>query len=212
MKMILMLLIVLLPVVASASNVVLEWDANTETDLSHYVLYYGTESAVYTDFEDSMGLDTGVTVYVNDDGQTYYFALRAFNLSGVSSDLSNEVFKLTEAPTVNQQPTSDAGGDQNVDENCTVTLDGFGSFDPDGDSLDYTWAQILGPTVGLNDPTSMQATFITASSVGEAFIFELTVTDPDGLFDSDSCTINVIGPDGVIDIREELGCFLEIAK
>ena len=50
---------------------------------------------------------------------------------------------------VNDPPTADAGPDQNVDEQTTVTLDGSNSSDPDDGIESYRWKQVAGP-IGLN--------------------------------------------------------------
>ncbi|MGQ9602400.1 MAG: PKD domain-containing protein, partial [Candidatus Bipolaricaulia bacterium] len=46
----------------------------------------------------------------------------------------------------NRPPIADAGLDQEVDVGERVQLDGSGSFDPDGDSLSYSWAFISKPS------------------------------------------------------------------
>ena len=94
----------------------------------------------------------------------------------------------------NHPPTADAGPDQNVDEETTVTLDGSNSFDPDDGIESYRWKQILGPSVSLSDPEAVQPTFL-APEVGPdgfSFTFELTVTDVGGLQASDTTIVNVI--------------------
>ena len=50
----------------------------------------------------------------------------------------------------NHPPVANAGLDQSVNEAASVTLDGSGKRDPDGDSLTYTWEQIAGTSVVLN--------------------------------------------------------------
>ncbi len=43
-------------------------------------------------------------------------------------------------------PVADAGPDQSVTTGATVTLDGSGSTDADGDSLTYSWSLTSVPT------------------------------------------------------------------
>ena len=96
-KLILILIIlVAVPVIALAGEVVLEWDAPTTNsdgtelnDLSGYKIYYGTTSGVYTEIED-VG---NVTTYrVTDLAETtWFFAVTAYDLSLNESEYSNEV-------------------------------------------------------------------------------------------------------------------------
>jgi hypothetical protein len=94
----------------------------------------------------------------------------------------------------NDPPVAGAGPDQNVDEETTVTLDGFNSFDPDDGIESYRWKQVTGPSVSLSDPQAVQPTF-SAPDVGPdgaSCTFELTVTDVGGLQSSDTVIVNVI--------------------
>ncbi|MGB6628632.1 MAG: PKD domain-containing protein [Nitrososphaeraceae archaeon] len=69
-------------------------------------------------------------------------------------------------PANNQSPIANAGPDQTVESEDSVTLDGTGSSDPDGDALTYQWSQIAGPQVTLSGNTSPSPVF-TAPSVNE---------------------------------------------
>jgi len=109
--------------------------------------------------------------------QTLTFELTVTDASGASSTAAVEI-----AIAANQLPLADAGPDQSVTGNSGVTLDGSGSSDPDGDQLFYSWTQTGGPSVTLNNPTSVNPTFVapTATSANQVLTFELTVTDDDG--------------------------------
>ena len=71
------------------------------------------------------------------------------------------------------------GTDHTVNPGYIATLDGSKSKDPDNDPLTYSWKQIGGPTVTLNDATSYMATFIAPSNISSdtTLVFELTVKD-----------------------------------
>ena len=71
---------------------------------------------------------------------------------------------------------ANAGPGQTVGAGATVTLDGSGSFDPDGDSLSYLWSQTGGTAVTLSSSTVVQPTF-TAPSAPGTLTFQLVVSD-----------------------------------
>jgi hypothetical protein len=68
----------------------LVWDENTEPDLDGYKLYYGSTSRSYGYIID-VGNQTDFTVVDLVEGETYYFAVTAYNTSGYESSYSNEV-------------------------------------------------------------------------------------------------------------------------
>lgn len=66
------------------------WDSNTETNLSGYRIFWGTNSRQYTASK-SVGKVTKATINGLTWGQSYYFAATAFNRDCLESDFSNEV-------------------------------------------------------------------------------------------------------------------------
>src|SRR3989441_1262254 len=82
----------LAPALSSAAQVALAWDANTDSDLAGYKLYYGSSSGSYQLSVD-VGNQTSYTLSGLLEGQIYYFAATAYNLSGSESGFSNEVSK-----------------------------------------------------------------------------------------------------------------------
>ena len=122
--------------VAFAGDAVLSWDSNDWTidpDLAGYKVYHGTVSGNYTNTID-IGLinPDGVPTYtVNNltEGNTYYFAVTAYDTSGNESGFSNEVSKtlmITEAtPPGDVQDFTAVGSDQQM------TLSWTNPSDPD---------------------------------------------------------------------------------
>jgi len=81
----------------------------------------------------------------------------------------------------NRLPTADAGSDLTVKAGTTVVLNGLRSTDPDGDPLQYEWAQIRGNKVPLLDPNTAKPTFVAPKvSTKRLLKFKLRVTDMKG--------------------------------
>ena len=98
------------------------------------------------------------------------------------TDAAKRVETLASAQTnqvgENTPPTASAGPDQIVNERVTVTLDGSGSSDPDGDTLSYSWIQIGDTSATLSKSNTASPTFIAPAVTGKTLLtFELTVTD-----------------------------------
>jgi hypothetical protein len=79
---------------SSAANVTIQWDANSDDMTIGYVVYYGTKSRVYSRRVD-VGFATTYAVTNLASNTTYFFAVRAYDKSGVLSDLSQEVSATT---------------------------------------------------------------------------------------------------------------------
>lgn len=75
---------------APSNEVTLQWVANTETDLAGYRLYQGTAPGTYASSID-VGNITTSTVSNLQEGETYYFAVTAYDESGNESYPSEEI-------------------------------------------------------------------------------------------------------------------------
>jgi chitinase len=93
----------------------------------------------------------------------------------------------------NAPPVANAGPDQGpINTGSTVTLNGGGSTDPDGNPLTYTWTQVSGPTVTLTNPTSATPTFVAPNVNGtQNLVFQLVVNDGSVNSQPDTVTIAV---------------------
>ena len=127
--------LVLAPAMAFCETVTLAWDANTESDLKGYILYYGTASGNYTSNFD-VGKNTQYTTPDLQAGVTYYFAVTAYNEADYESDYSEElsytVGSTNSSPTTPTAPNSPASGyiDTSYSFNTSAS-------DPDDDPLEY---------------------------------------------------------------------------
>ncbi len=80
--------------------------------------------------------------------------------------------------STNDPPVADAGDDTTIKQGAVATLDGTNSFDPENDSpLFFSWTQVAGTTVVLDDPTSANPSFTAPVAAGDTLIFELVVSD-----------------------------------
>src|ERR1700758_3265253 len=86
----------------------LMWDANKETDIAGYKVYQGTQTGVY-----GTPIDVGNTTTYQPQGIDWtkraYFAVQAYNTSGLSSPLSAEaVWTPTSVTTFTSLTSSSA--------------------------------------------------------------------------------------------------------
>jgi hypothetical protein len=133
------------------------------------------------------GANSESASFVPEEPGVYVFEL--VTSDGQSFSPADEVQVIVNAP-MNHVPMADAGEDQTAKEGDTVTLDGSGCSDPDGDPLTYAWSQLEGPeTVVLEGASTVEARF-EAPGTG-LYRFELIVND--GKVDSppDDVTVTV---------------------
>ena len=110
---------------------------------------------------------------------------------GTSSNCGDPDTVNVHITDVNHAPVAQAGPDQTVQEGSPVILDGTASYDPDIESLTYTWLQVFGTPVTLAYPNTATPSF-TAPQVGATggqVDFELIVHDARGLVHSDFVSI-----------------------
>ncbi len=97
-------------------------------------------------------------------------------------------------PPDNIAPTVDAGANQSVNENSSVTLTASAS-DSDGNITTYSWRQTSGINVTLSAADTATANFIAPDLTNNqspiSLTFVVTVTDNDGATAEDAVTINV---------------------
>lgn len=83
------------PIRRSGSVVtVISWNANTEIDMDHYLVYRGTSSGVYTSSDRVVVGTTSLNVLGLVEGNRYWFVVTAVDTSGNESTQSNEVTKM----------------------------------------------------------------------------------------------------------------------
>jgi len=111
-----------------ALDITLQWDANIEPDLDHYVVYWGI------DFDPPYGYNSGYidksqttyTVTGLSDDTTYYFAAKAFDTEGLESDYSNVVSTYETNEPVNEEVPSPSGSGSDSG-GCFIATTAYGS-------------------------------------------------------------------------------------
>jgi hypothetical protein len=102
--------------------------------------------------------------------------------SGKATSAPSQVtITVSPARPANAQPVAHAGADQSAASGAAVTLDGTGSFDPDGEAITFAWAQSSGTAVTLAGATTAHPTFtapaVPSASPAQTLVFSLVVTD-----------------------------------
>jgi hypothetical protein len=133
--------------------------------------------------------------------------VRAANKMGGLSEVSNSVTVSDLNRSGNHPPVAKVETASEAMPGQTVTLDGSGSYDLDGDTLTYLWTQTQGEQIFLADNSNPTLNFV-APSVNKPtqYTFELTVSDG-ALDDQASATILVtpVSATGLCDTADEGG-------
>lgn len=85
-------------------------------------------------------------------------------------------------------PVAFAGVDRTVTHAALVNLDGGGSSDANGPIVSYSWTQLSGPAVVLNNPNTATPNFNTVGAA-DTYVFQLVVTNNNGKTGSDTITV-----------------------
>lgn len=137
--------------------------------------------------------NTATTSFVAPPGDNAYY----FDLTVTDNQRAHSIDRVAvyvqKVPPPNVSPVAQAGPDQTIKQKTTMTLNGSGSSDPDGNIASYRWRQITGNTVILKNTTSAQATFTAPSTNNPINLtFELTVTDNGGVTATDQVVVTVV--------------------
>ena len=113
----------------AAGSVTVAWQPNTDANVMGYNVYIGGASGVYTNTI-SVASATNAVVSGLVQGANYYFAVTAYDDSGLESPFSNEASYAVPLDVANQPPTLDPLGNLALNQNAgaqTVNLSGISS-------------------------------------------------------------------------------------
>src|SRR6185437_7674376 len=106
---------------------------------------------------------------------------------------ANATVAVTVNPGADQSPVAMPGANRTVTQSATpVVLNGSASYDPDGSIVAYNWVQLQ----GAGGVTIANQTTATPSIYGMqigTYVYQLTVTDNQGVTNSADITITVVG-------------------
>lgn len=118
--------------------------------------------------------------------------LAILTVSGCNKDKSADSQPVVTDPG-NAAPSANAGSDQTQPADLTITLNGSGSVDPDGDALTYGWTfdhvpdgsaiQSREAPFSRNHTATADTTTFQPDKVG-TYVISLVVTDPSGVSSS----------------------------
>jgi len=116
---------------------------------------------------------TGIFRFDPDYNQSGEYQV-TFTASDGKGGSDSETIKITVTNT-NRLPVARVNAPGEVKVGERVTLDGSGSYDPDGDTLTFEWRQVSGPGVSLTGASASTPSF-TPKKEG-TYVFELVVRD-----------------------------------
>jgi iron transport multicopper oxidase len=158
--------------------------------------------------------------YKGNDGvnfETYNFSFPAISGTGIRIDgtpggsatfISVGELRVYQAPGATGPETlvANAGVNQSVTSDGTVTLNGSGSSASSGDALTYAWTQVAGPTVALSSVSAAQPTFVAPTvTTSTALTFSLIVSDGSLSSTAATVTITVVPASSATDAGTDAG-------
>ena len=173
--------------VDAGATVTLDGSGTSDPDGTIAAYAWSRVSGPVIAFSDATVVSPTFTAPIANSQQTL-----VLRLTVTDDDGGTNADTVTITVRANQAPTANAGADQSVEAGETVTLDGSGSTDPEGQTLTYAWTKTSGLDITFSDASSASPTFAAPSSFTMSTVeLQLEVTDSEGLTDTDTVTIAV---------------------
>ncbi len=145
------------------------------------IYYYAeTDASGFYSFNTSEGQITIDASHYQYNDQTFSFTLSDKNITWKNYTLLDYY--------THDRPVADAGGPYDSYINQTVQFNGSGSYDTDGTIVNYTWDFDDGTKSYIENP-------VHVFNSEDSYLIELTVTDNEGLKDTDTVSIHTINDD-----------------
>ena len=154
---------------SASQSVTLNWNASPSGTVSGYNVYYGAGSLQYTNLL-AAGNSTNLLITGLVEGVTYYFAATAFDVTGVESDFSPEVYYWVSSTNGGSTlpPTISPIADQIISKNSSSSPIAIAVADPD------TAVDSLTLTAISSNPALVPAANIIFGGSGAARTVQLT--------------------------------------
>jgi hypothetical protein len=145
---------------AATPNVVLDWNDNDEPDMDYYNIYRASSATGSYVKINTAGVRVSEYQDANvQTGKTYFYKVTAIDTFANESDFS-DLASVTLPEETNANLVANAGPNEQISVETTVTLNGSLSSNPSGSISAYLWMQTGGPEVVLTDATSSVTTFV----------------------------------------------------
>jgi len=180
--------------VETGDTVFLDGSASTDSDGDNLTYSWSFSSTPGGSSASLTGATTDSPSFTTDVDGTYTIALV---VNDGTVDSTNDSVSITATTTVNNAPAAVAGDDIHINTDNSITLDGSGSSDDDGDPVTYSWTITTAPvgsTATLSSAVAESPTF--TPDVDGNYAIELVVND--GTDDSSADTVLVTSAGWII--------------
>lgn len=174
-----------LPNICYAKDFTLKWDANKESNIDHYVIYWRVSTGEISNRSGAIDKKhTSYTVSGLDDGPIYCFTIKAFTTLGEASDFSKEACTVELIPPLVSLSASPVSGKEPLIVNFSVK-----ASDKDGTISKYEWDLDGDGTFELKEDNLSHVAH--EYNKAGAYNVKVKVTDNHGAFTDKSIMISV---------------------